>query len=43
MADQSILNHAFHANRVNVNEAWQKLKPFKNAWTLLLNLRKKSM
>jgi integrase len=27
---KAILNHAFHTNRVETNEAWQKLKPFKN-------------
>lgn len=27
---KAILNHAFHTNRVENNEAWQKLKPFKN-------------
>ncbi len=27
---KAILNHAFHTNRVESNEAWQKLKPFKN-------------
>ncbi|MBX3708268.1 MAG: site-specific integrase [Gammaproteobacteria bacterium] len=27
---KAILNHAFHTNRVETNESWQKLKPFKN-------------
>jgi integrase len=27
---KAILNHAFNTNRVQSNEAWQKLKPFKN-------------
>lgn len=27
---KAILNHAFHTNRVESNEAWLKLKPFKN-------------
>ncbi len=27
---KAILNHAFHTNRIPSNEAWQKLKPFKN-------------
>ena len=27
---KAILNHAFYTNRIPSNEAWQKLKPFKN-------------
>lgn len=27
---KAILNHAYNTNRVDSNEAWQKLKPFKN-------------
>lgn len=27
---KAILNHAYNSNRVESNEAWQKLKPFKN-------------
>jgi integrase len=27
---KAILNHAFHTNRVQSNEAWRKLKPFKS-------------
>lgn len=27
---KAVLNHAYNTNRVDSNEAWQKLKPFKN-------------